>query len=108
MYVQVDLEQGLAYVEDLHDAHDLSLVVSRGTADADVDRVLGDAGRIVPDDADHADLSLGWVRAAAAPQAPADWSQRFDALVDRARSKGRLSEDGSTIRVHVQYTMLDE
>ena len=108
MYVQVDLRQELVYVEDLHETRSLALVVSGGTAEAAVDGVLGDAGRIDPQDDDHALLSVDWVRAAAGAKAGPGWGERFDALLDHAREKGSLSDDGGTIRVHVEYTMLDE
>ena len=108
MYVQVDLRQSLVYPEDLHDTHALALVVSGGTAEADVDAVLGDAGRIDPDDDDHAWLSVDWVRAASSAKAGPGWAERFDALLEHASRKGQLAEDGTAIRVHVEYTMLDE
>ena len=42
------------------------------------------------------------LRAAAEPRATApDWSDRWDAMVAGARSKGYLSEDGASLQVHV-------
>ena len=48
-------------------------------------------------------LDAGALRAAAEPDADvADWSQRWDAMVETARGRGWLSEDGATLRVHVE------
>jgi hypothetical protein len=54
-------------------------------------------------DADTAVLDAAALRAAAEPRATAtDWARQWDAMVATARSRGWLSEDGATIRVHVE------
>ncbi|SOC47787.1 hypothetical protein SAMN05660748_1040 [Blastococcus aggregatus] len=48
-------------------------------------------------------LDAAALRAAAEPRATAaEWAAQWDAMVERARAEGRLSEDGATIRVNVE------
>jgi hypothetical protein len=54
-------------------------------------------------DAGTALLDAAALRAAAEPRATApDWTAQWDAMVERARGEGRLSDDGATVRVTVQ------
>lgn len=50
-----------------------------------------------------AQLDAAALRAAAEPRATAaDWTAQWDAMVERARGEGRLSDDGAAIRVPVE------
>lgn len=50
-----------------------------------------------------AHLDAAALRAAAEPRATAeDWATQWDAMVERVRSEGRLSDDGASIGVEVQ------
>ena len=50
-----------------------------------------------------AQLDAAALRAAAEPRATAaDWSARWDAMVEQARGEDRLSPDGASIRVQVE------
>lgn len=54
-------------------------------------------------DAGTALLDAAALRAAAEPRSTApDWAARWDAMVERARGEGRLSDDGATVRVNVE------
>jgi hypothetical protein len=54
-------------------------------------------------DADTAVLDVAALRAAAESQATAgDFGQRWDGMVEYARSKGWVGEDGSTLQAHVE------
>lgn len=89
-------------VVDTDDLTALRLALGQVT-DEEADSVLRDAGLGHLEDAGTAWLDAGALRAAAEPDADvADWSQRWDAMVETARGRGWLSEDGATLRVHVE------
>lgn len=108
MHVQVDLNQGIAYLLEPHDTRQLLVVVSGDGGRADVDRVLGDAGSLSEDDADHAWLRVGWLREKGAATADGAWGERFDALLHDAAEHGLVIQDGALVRAHVEWTGAEE
>ena len=89
-------------VVDTDDLTRLHLALGQVT-DEEADRALRDAGLGRLDDADTGTLDTAALRAAAEPDADvAGWAQRFDAMVDAARERGWVSDDGATLRVHVE------
>jgi hypothetical protein len=89
-------------VVDTDDLTRLHLALGQVT-DEEADRALRDAGLGRLDDADTGTLDTAALRAAAEPDADvAGWAQRFDAMVDAARERGWVSDDGATLQVHVE------
>jgi hypothetical protein len=81
----------LVEVEDLRRLH---VEVADGTA-AEV------AGRV--DGADHVWLDVAALRAAGQAKAgDPGWAERFDSMIDYARSKGWLDEAGTAVRAHIE------
>lgn len=119
MIVEVDLATdpggvGLAAVDELDRFH---VCVSGGADCPDraraLDRALGSAGagRMLPtegagghaaDGGGDAMIAIAWIRAATTG-ATADWTERFDAMVRFAQSKGWTDADGTSIQGHVEW-----
>jgi hypothetical protein len=92
-------EVRFAHVDDL--AH-LHLAVGALTTE-EVDEALRAAGlgRMADDDTGLLDVAA--LRAATEPSATTpNWGQQWDGMVELARSKGWMSEDGATLRAHVE------
>jgi hypothetical protein len=95
-------ERPEARVVGIDDLTSLHLALGEVT-DEEATEALEQSGLGRLQDADTAILDAAALRAAAEPRATAaDWSQRWDAMVATARSHGRVSEDGATIRVPVE------
>jgi hypothetical protein len=95
-------ERPEARVVDVDDLTSLHLALGEVT-DEEATEALERSGLGRLEDADTALLDAAALRAAAEPRAgAADWSQRWDAMVAAARSRGRLSEDGARIQVRVE------
>ncbi len=95
-------ERPEARVVDIDDLSRVILALGQVTDEeaAEVLRRSG-LGRLQDDGA--ALLDAAALRAAAEPRATAsDWAGRWDAMVERARAEGRLSDDGATVRVTVE------
>ncbi|WP_235928099.1 hypothetical protein [Goekera deserti] len=89
-------------VVDVDDLGALHLALGEVT-DGEADGLLRDAGLGRLEDATTGFLDVAALRAAAQPSATgADWSQRFDGMVEHARGKGWLSGDGTALQVHVE------
>ena len=89
-------------VVDTDDLTRLHLALGQVT-DEEADRALRDAGLGRLEDADTGTLDTAALRAAAEPDADvAGWAQRWDAMVDAARERGWVSDDGATLQVHVE------
>ncbi|MBW0116961.1 hypothetical protein [Pseudonocardia abyssalis] len=58
-------------------------------------------GQLAPDGAVWLDVAVLRSRAQIVATAP-DWPQRWDAMVGYAQKAGWLSEDGRTVRVHIE------
>jgi hypothetical protein len=95
-------ERPEARVVDIDDLSRCVLALGQVT-DEEAAEVLERSGLGRLQDADTAHLDAAALRAAAEPRATAaDWSARWDAMVEQARSEDRLSADGASIRVHVE------
>jgi hypothetical protein len=91
-----------ARVVDIDNLTALHLALGEVT-DEEADELLVAAGLGRIEDADSAYLDAAALRAAAEPRATSpDWATRWEAMIDTARAKGWLSEDGARIQVHVE------
>ena len=91
-----------ARVVDIDNLSALHLALGEVT-DEEAGEVLEAAGLGRMGDGDIAFLHAGALRAQAEPRASsADWATRWDAMIEYARSKGWLSDDGASIQVHVE------
>ncbi|WP_448614665.1 hypothetical protein [Modestobacter sp. URMC 112] len=69
----------------------------------EVDEALRSSGLGRLSDPDTAVLDVAALRAAAESQATAaDWAGQWDGMVEYARGKGWVGEDGSTLQAHVE------
>ena len=95
-------ERPEARVVDVDNLTALHLALGEVT-DEEAAEVLERAGLGRIQDGDTAFLDAAALRAAAEPRVTAaDWSTRWDAMIAHARSNGRLSADGASIRVPVE------
>ncbi|WP_040337604.1 hypothetical protein [Candidatus Blastococcus massiliensis] len=95
-------ERPEARVVEIDDLSRLFLALGQVT-DEEAAEVLERSGLGRLHDSGAAQLDAAALRAAAEPRATAaDWSAQWDEMVDRARSEGRLSDDGAGITVPVQ------
>jgi hypothetical protein len=95
-------EHPQARVVDIDDLGRLHLALGEVT-DEEAAEVLERSGLGRLQDAETAYLDAAALRAAAEPRAKAqDWATRWDAMVAGARSNGWLSDDGASLRVHVE------
>ncbi len=91
-----------ARVVDVDNLSALHLALGEVT-DEEAGEVLERSGLGRIEDGDTAFLDASALRAAAEPRATApDWATRWDEMIASARSKGWLSEDGTTIQVHIE------
>jgi hypothetical protein len=89
-------------VVDVDDLTRLHLALGQVTDD-EADEALRGAGLGRLQDADTGFLDVEALKAAAQPQAGApDWADGFAGMVEYARGKGWLSEDGASLQVHVE------
>jgi hypothetical protein len=95
-------ERPEARVVDVDDLGRLHLALGQVT-DTEAAEVLERSGLGRLADPQTAWLDAAALRAAAEPRATAgDWVQQWDAMVAQARSQGWLSDDGASIKVHVE------
>jgi hypothetical protein len=95
-------ERPEARVVDVENLTALHLALGEVTDD-EAAEVLERAGLGRFKDADTAFLDVAALRAAAEPRATApDWQTRWDEMIALARTKGWLSEDGSSLQVHIE------
>jgi hypothetical protein len=79
-------------------------VAVRGSGDAaTLDRALRSNGVGSVDGDGEALVRVDAVRSMAAGAVGGTWEDDFAAMLDYARSKGWLSDDGSSIRAHVEW-----
>ncbi|SDY39497.1 hypothetical protein SAMN05661080_03337 [Modestobacter sp. DSM 44400] len=87
-------------VSDVEDLAHLQLAVGALTEE-EADQALRDAGLGRLADADTGFLDIAALKAAAGPQA-AEWAGRFDDMVESARGKGWVGDDGASLQAHVE------
>jgi hypothetical protein len=89
-------------VVDIDDLGRLHLALGEVT-DEEAAEVLARAGLGRFEDSETVLLDIAALRAAAEPRATApDWQSRWEEMVAKARSAGWLSEDGASLKVHVE------
>jgi hypothetical protein len=89
-------------VVDVDDPTRLHLALGAVT-DEEADSVLREAGLGRLEGVDTGFLDVAALRAAAESQAgAADWAQQWDGMIDYARRKGWLADDGASLQVHVE------
>lgn len=109
MYVLVDLAIDAVELVDPEATHDFSMVVANGTGVDRVGELLASsgAGRLIDEgeegEPDHAWISAGWLRGAAAGRVHASWEDHLVKMLDKARSHGWLSDDGDLVRAHISW-----
>jgi hypothetical protein len=95
-------ERPEARVVDVDELGRLHLALGEVTDD-EAAEVLERAGLGRLRDSGTAFLDVAALRAAAEPRATAaDWSAQWDAMIAHARRKGWLSDDGASLKVHVE------
>ena len=95
-------ERPEARVVDVDDLGRLHLALGEVT-DEEAAEVLERAGLGRFTDSETVVLDVAALHAAAEPRATAPgWQAKWDVMIASARSQGWLSEDGSTVRVHVE------
>jgi hypothetical protein len=89
-------------IVDVDDLSRLHLALGEVTDD-EADGALQGAGlgRLLDEGTGLLDTAALRAAAGALAHAP-DWGERFDAMVDDARERGWVSDDGATLRVHVE------
>ncbi len=71
--------------------------------DEEADQCLREAGLGRLEGPDDALLDVAALRGAAEPRATlSGWPQRWDSMVESARGKGWLTDDGTQLKVHVE------
>jgi hypothetical protein len=89
-------------VSDVDDLAHLQLAVGALTQE-EADQALRGAGLGRLADADTGFLDVAALKAAAEPQATAaDWTVEFDGMVEHARGKGWVADDGASLQAHVE------
>ncbi|GAB3352517.1 hypothetical protein [Modestobacter lapidis] len=89
-------------VSDVDELKRLHLAVGAVTPE-EADEALRAAGLGRLSGADTAFLDVAALRAAAEPQASAaDWGANFDGMVEYARGKGWVGDDGASLQAHVE------
>ncbi|HEY0125923.1 MAG TPA: hypothetical protein VGB58_02165 [Blastococcus sp.] len=95
-------ERPEARVVDVDDLGRLHLALGQVT-DEEAAEVLQGAGLGRFQDSETAVLDVAALHAAARPHASGpEWQAQWDRMIADARSQGRLSEDGATVRVDVE------
>jgi hypothetical protein len=104
MFVRVDVgpHPPVVTLEEPDDCTKFHLSVVGGRDLARVFGALVDAaaGRL---EGDHAYITIDAVRRMAAGRVGDDWNDRFDGMLDYARSKGWIDDTGNTIQAHIEY-----
>lgn len=100
MYVEINAKQP-ATLRDLTNLGELA-VKAHAVDDSHIQATLGASGLGLLD-GDHAWLQVSMLHAAGV-DIGAEWEQGFNGMIDYARSRGWVSEDGITVRAHVERT----
>ncbi|MEV7646819.1 hypothetical protein [Arthrobacter sp. NPDC089319] len=100
MYVEVSRSGGAA-VKDLENLRELAVRAGGGLVEQDVAHALAAAG-LGTVDAGYAWLEMEQLRAGGAAQPP-QWAEGFDGMISFAKSRGWLSDDGGSVRAHIDY-----
>jgi hypothetical protein len=109
MYVQIDLAPypPVVTLEDPDNTKQFHLSIINATSrDADWGLVFGAmvdaaAGRLEGDDAY---ITVDAVRRMAEGRVSETWNEDFEAMLDYAKTKGWLDEQGIAIKAHIEWT----
>ncbi|HEY5024825.1 MAG TPA: hypothetical protein VII76_07600 [Acidimicrobiales bacterium] len=101
--VDVEAEPATVVVEDPADCGRFHVAVRGGGDSGALDGALRSNAVGVLDADGEALVDVGAVRRLAAGSVGETWEADFGAMLDYARSKGWLSEDGTSIRAHVEW-----
>ncbi len=100
MIVHADLDASSVRLVEPEDFFGFHVAVAGGEVDDErLAGLLAPHGRL---DGEHAWISTESVVALAGDVADDTWQAGFEGMIDYARGKGFLSEDGSAIRAHVE------
>lgn len=99
MYVEVSPSGGVS-VREPDELGELA-VRAPGLEEEDVSEALASAGCGSVDNG-HAWLKIHELRARAGAQ-PAEWVEAFEGMIDFARSRGWLTQDGERVQAHIEY-----
>ena len=110
MYILVDLKIRKAELVDANDLHRFHVTAAHGESIEAVADVLGDQGLGHLDaalDDDHVWINADAVRALGRPLTKAGWELEFDKMLKSSKKHGYLSDDGSHIKAHLEWTDID-
>jgi hypothetical protein len=104
VHVTVDLgaERPAVALAEPDDCTRFDVTVSGTGDDGDLDRALVEAGVGRTDD-HEALVTVAAVRRLAAGSVGDDWEGRLQSMLDYARGRGWLADDGESIRAHVVW-----
>jgi hypothetical protein len=98
--IHVELDGGAVTLVDPADFRGFHVAVAGGGVDDPrLAQVLAPHGRL---DAEHAWIATDAVVALAGQEVDEGWTAGFDAMVAYARDKGFLSDDGQSLRAHLE------
>jgi hypothetical protein len=110
VYILIDMALRDVELVEPDDTRRFHVAVAHG-ADLDaVTAVLADKGVgtvEVDGDDERAWISVDAVRELAEPAAPPGWGLHFDQMLKDAAKHGWVSEDGSSIRSHIEWLGVD-
>lgn len=97
MFVRVDTERGTASLEQPLDTGKLYVeVVGEGD-------LAGPLARFGERDGDHAWLDITELKASALGRVPDTWIRDFESMIEYAKSRDYLSDDGTRVRAHLEF-----
>jgi hypothetical protein len=101
MELRVDTAIATARLEEPENTARLVVVVVGESAGGETEVALRAFG--ARQEADHAWIELDAIKAAAAGRVSDGWLADFNEMVEFARSRGWLSEDGTAVRAHIEH-----
>jgi hypothetical protein len=110
VYLLIDLEISRVELAEPDDTKRFHVAVAHGGDPARVDAVLASAGagRLDPDDEDHAWIATSWVLANAHGRVHHKWSEHFDTMLQHGASKGWYDARRHEIKAHVEWIQADD
>ena len=97
MFVRVDTVRGIASLEDPIDTRSLYVEV---VGDGDVAGPLARFGEL---EGDHAWIDVVELKASALGHVPDTWLHDFEGMIEFARERGWLNDDGTRVRAHLTH-----
>ena len=97
MFVRVDTVRGTASLEQPLDTAKLYVEV---VGDGDIE---GPLARFGDREGDHAWLDIVEIKASAVGRVPDTWIKDFEAMLEYAKQRDYLNDDGTRVRAHLEY-----